>query len=181
MAGADRKGTGEGKASRCGKTKGARVLMIPASRRDTREREHILREIDETIGEIRRSGGDVDPGLVRAKEAIGDEQSHLLIARSRWGELLGSLSYSFPDAATLRVDYIGLLVRRCGLGSRLMATVAEIALGGNRAIRLTAEKDAKGFFAALGMDLVEEFPDGNCVFESTGDGTRRLAGMARPG
>ena len=46
---------------RCGRARGARILMIPASRKDTREREHILREIDGIIGEVRRSGGDVDP------------------------------------------------------------------------------------------------------------------------
>ena len=121
----------------------------------------------------------MDPGLVRAKEAIEDEKNHLLVARSRWGELLGSLSYTFPDPAILRVDYIGLSVHRCGLGTRLMAAVVEIALRGNRKIQLTAEKGARGFFERLGMEKLEEYPDGNCLFEFSETGMRRLVGRVR--
>lgn len=162
------------KTRRCVKAKGIRILMIPASRRDVAEREGLSREIDRTIAKIRRRGEGVDPGLVRAKEAIDDEKNHLLIARSRWGELLGSLSYTFLDPATIRIDYIGMKIHRCGIGTRLMVAVAELALHGNRKIRLTAEKGAKGFFERLGMEKLEEFPDGNCSFEFTADGMRRL-------
>jgi hypothetical protein len=116
----------------------------------------------------------VDPGLVRAKEAIEDEKNHLLIARSRWGELLGSLSYTFPDPDTIRIDYIGMKIHRCGIGTRLMVAVAELAIQGNRQIRLTAEKGARGFFEGLGMEKLEEFPDGNASFEFSSDGMRRL-------
>ena len=77
-------------------------------------------------------------------------------------------------AAGLRVDYIGLSIHRCGLGTRLMAAVAAIALQGNRRIRLTAQKDAKGFFERLGMEKLEEYPDGNCVFRFPRDGMKRL-------
>jgi hypothetical protein len=155
--------------------------MIPASRTDEAERGALSREVGHAIAEARRRGGGVDPGLVRAKEAIDDEQNHLLVARSRWGELLGSLSYTFPDPGSLRVDYIGLTVRRCGLGTRLMAAVAEVALEGNRLIVLTAEKGAKGFFSRLGMDLLEEFPDGNCIFRFSREGMKHLVdGTRRP-
>ncbi|HMA04403.1 MAG TPA: GNAT family N-acetyltransferase, partial [Methanomicrobiales archaeon] len=149
------------RSRRCGKAKGARILMIPASRTDVAERRSLLREIDQLMGRIRKGGKEVDEGLVRAKEAIEDEKNHLLIVRSRWGDLLGSLSYTFPDAGSIRVDYIGLSVHRCGLGTRLMEAVAAIAVKGNRRILLTAEKDAKGFFRAMGMVLREEYPDGN--------------------
>jgi ribosomal protein S18 acetylase RimI-like enzyme len=172
-------GAEAGKARRCGKVKEARIIMIPASRKESAERQGISREIDHAIGEIRRRGGEVDPGLVRAKEAIGDEKNHLLVARSRWGELLGSLSYTFPDDASLRVDYIGLSVHRCGLGTRLMAAVAALALRGNRRIRLTAEADARGFFERLGMEKLEEYPDGNCSFGFTEEGMRRLVEKVR--
>ena len=167
------------RARRCGKAREARVMMIPASRRDGAERRNLSREIDSAIGEILHRGEEVDPGLVRAKEAIDDEKNHLLVARSRWGELLGSLSYTFPDAASLRVDYIGLSIHRCGLGTRLMAAVAAIALQGNRRIRLTAQKDAKGFFERLGMEKLEEYPDGNCVFEFPEERMRHLVEKAR--
>ena len=170
---------GEHRGHRCGKVKEARILMIPASRRDVAEREALSREIGRIIGEARRGGQDLDPGLVRAKEAIDDEKNHLLVARSRWGELLGSLSYTFPDAATIRVDYIGLRIHRCGLGTRLMAAVAGIALEGNRTIRLTAEKDAKGFFSRLGMEMLEEYPDGNASFGFPVGGMRRLVDSVR--
>lgn len=163
-----------GKATRCWKAKGARIIMIPASRRDGAERKSLSREIDLTIAEIKRRGEEVDSGLVRAKEAIDDDKNHLLIARSRWGELLGSLSYTFPDPATIRIDYIGMKIHRCGIGTRLMVTVMELALQGKRKIRLTAEKGAKGFFERLGMEKLEEFTDGNALFEFTGEGMRRL-------
>jgi Acetyltransferase (GNAT) domain len=164
---------------RCGKAKGARILMIPASAKDATERKALSREIGRVIGKIRRRGEEVDPGLVRAKDAIDDEENHLLVARSRWGELLGSLSYIFPDAGSLRVDYIGLKVHRCGIGTRLMAAVANIALQGNRKILLTAQKGAKGFFSRLGMELLEEYHDGNCAFEFSPDGMRRFVEEAR--
>jgi len=170
---------GAGKARRCGKAKGARILMIPASRKDTGERRSLSREVDHAIERVRHGGGEMDPGLVRAKEAIDEEENHLLVVRSRWGEFLGSLSYTFPDAAGLRIDYIGVSIHRCGLGTRLMAAVAAVALQGNRRIRLTAEKDAKGFFERLGMEKVEEYPDGNCVFEFSGEGMKRLVGEFR--
>jgi ribosomal protein S18 acetylase RimI-like enzyme len=159
--------------------KGARILMIPASRRDLAERRGLSREIDRAIGEIKRRGEEVDPGLVRAKEAIDDEKNHLLVARSRWGKLLGSLSYTFPDAASLRVDYIGLSVHRCGLGTRLMAAVAELALRGNRKVFLTAERGARGFFERLGMEKLEEYPDGTCSFEFPEEGMRHLVEKVR--
>ena len=168
-----------GKNRRCGKAKGARIIMVPASIRDAVERESLSLEIDRIIGRIRASGEVVDPGLVRAKEAIDDKKNHLLVARSRWGELLGSLSYTFPDAGSLRIDYIGLLVRGCGLGTRLVAAVAAIALEGNRRIQLTAEKGAKGFFERLGMELVEEYPDGNAAFVLFPEGMRHLAEEVR--
>jgi hypothetical protein len=163
---------------RCGRAKGARVLMIPASRRDSSEREHLSREIGEIIRRVRRRGLEVDPGLVRAKDAIDDEQSHLLVIRSRWGELLGGLSYTFPDGATLRVEYIGFSVHRCGLGTRLMATVADIALQGNRTVTLTAQRGARGFFERLGMEILEEYPDGNCAFGFSTGGMRRFVAEA---
>jgi ribosomal protein S18 acetylase RimI-like enzyme len=153
--------------------------MIPASKSEGAERRILSREMDHAIEKVRRRGEEVDPGLVRAREAIGDKKNHLLIARSRWGELLGSLSYTFPDNRSLRIDFIGLSVRRCGLGTRLMAAVAELALRGNRRIRLTAEKDAKGFFERLGMEKLEEYPDGNCSFEFPEEGMRRLVGKVR--
>jgi predicted GNAT family N-acyltransferase len=162
------------KARRCGRARVARILLVPASRKDEAEREALSREIDHVIGEIRRRGEEVDPGLVRAKDAIDDVQNHLLVARSRWGELLGALSYTFQDQATIRVDYIGFSVHRCGLGTRLMAAVAEIALQGNRKVILTAQKGAKGFFQRLGMELLEEYHDGNCVLQFSHDGMRRL-------
>jgi len=167
------------KGRRCGRARGPRILMIPASRRDNTEREALSREIGHAISEIRRRGGDVDPGLVRAKDAIEDEENHLLVARARWGELLGALSYTFPDAGSMRVDYIGFSVHRCGLGTRLMAAVAEIALQGNRKILLTAQKGARGFFERLGMELVDEFPDGNCSFEFSTGRMRRFVTEAR--
>jgi hypothetical protein len=167
------------KGRRCGRAKGARILMIPASWRDASEREALSREIGQVIRRVRRRGLEVDPGLVRAKDAIDDEQSHLLVIRSRWGELLGGLSYTFPDAATIRVDYIGFSVHRCGLGTRLMAAVAEIALQGDREVTLTAQKGARGFFERLGMDLLEEYPDGNCSFRFSRDGMRRLVDEIR--
>jgi ribosomal protein S18 acetylase RimI-like enzyme len=167
------------KARRCGKVKEARIIMIPASTKDSTERESLSREIDYAIREIRRRGEEVDAGLVRAKEAIGDEKNHLLVARSRWGELLGSLSYTFPDEASIRIDYIGMSIHRCGLGTRLMAAVAALALRGNRRIRLTAEADAKGFFERLGMEKLEEYPDGNCSFEFSEQGMKRLVEIAR--
>jgi hypothetical protein len=163
-----------GKNRQCWKAKGARIILIPASRRDAAGRKSLSHEIDRTISEIRRRGDGVDPGLVRAKEAIDDEKNHLMIARSRWGELLGSLSYTLQDTTLLRIDYIGMKIHRCGLGARLMAAVAGLALQGNLKIRLTAEKDAKGFFESLGMEKLEEFTDGNAVFEFTGEGMRRL-------
>ena len=162
------------KTRRCGKAKGIRIILVPASTRDGAGRESLSREIVRTIAPIRQRGGEVDNGLVRAKEAIDDEKNHLLIARSRWGELLGSLSYTLQDPATIRVDYIGMKIHRCGIGTRLMVAVAELALRGNLTIRLTAEKGAKGFFERLGMEKLEEFPDGNCSFEFTGAGMRRL-------
>jgi Acetyltransferase (GNAT) domain len=162
------------KTRRCAKAKGIRIIMIPASRRDADERKSLSSEIERTIAKVRRQGGEVDSGLVRAKEAIDDEKNHLLIARSRWGELLGSLSYTFPDPATIRIDYIGMKLHRCGIGTRLMVAVAELALHGDLKIRLTAERGAKGFFDRLGMEMLEEFPDGNCSFEFSGDGMRSL-------
>jgi hypothetical protein len=179
MAEAPGPGTEAGKERRCGKVKGARIHLIPASRKDVAEREALSHEIGHSIEKIRRQGKEVDSGLVRAKEAIEDEKNHLLVARSRWGELLGSLSYTFPDAGSLRVDYIGLSVHRCGLGTRLMAAIAELALQGNRRIRLTAEADAKGFFERLGMELLEEYSDGNCAFAFSPEGMRRLVEEAR--
>lgn len=179
MAGVSRLRVETAKGRRCGKAKGARILIIPASARDASEREALSREIGRVIGKILRRGEEVDPGLVRAKDAIDDEKNHLLVARSRWGELLGSLSYTFPDTGSLRVDYIGLKVHRCGLGMRLMAAVAEIALHGNRKILLTAQKGAKGFFERLGMELIEEYPDGNCAFEFSQEGMRGLVEEAR--
>ena len=167
------------KSRRCGKAKGARIIMIPSSLRDGPGRKALSRELDPAIEKIRSRGEVVDPGLVRAKEAIEDEKNHLLIVRSRWGELLGSLSYTLPDDGTIRVDYIGLSIRRCGLGTRLMEAVAAVALRGNRRISLTGEKDAKGFFSRLGMELVEEYPDGNAVFELSGEVLRRLAERPR--
>ncbi len=125
------------------------------------------------------NGGRWIPGLVRAKEAIDDEKNHLMIARSRWGDLLGSISYTLPDPGTIRVDYIGMRIRGCGVGTRLMAAVADLALRGGMRIRLTAQKDAKGFFEKLGMENLEEFPDGNCTFEFTTDGMRRLLAASR--
>jgi hypothetical protein len=171
--------TNGGRARRCVKAKGIRIIMIPASRRDGAERESLSREIGRTIAGIRRRRGEVDPGLVRAKEAIDDEKNHLLIARARWGELLGSLSYTFSDPDTIRIDYIGMKIHRCGIGTRLMAAVAELALQGNRKIRLTAEGGAKGFFVRLGMEKLEEFPDGNSLFEFTSWGMRRLVERSR--
>ena len=159
---------------RCGKAKGIRIIMIPASRREEAEREILSREIDRTIARIKRRGEEVDPGLVRAKEAIDDEKNHLMIARSRWGELLGSLSYTFPDPVTIRIDYIGMKIHRCGIGTRLMVAVAELALQGNRKIRLIAERGARGFFERLGMEKLEEFANGNCSLEFSGEGMRRL-------
>jgi ribosomal protein S18 acetylase RimI-like enzyme len=156
------------------KAKGIRIIMIPASRGDGAGRGSLSREIARTIAENRRRAGEVDPGLVRAKEAIEDEKNHLLVARARWGELLGSLSYTFQDPATIRIDYIGMKIHRCGIGTRLMAAVAELALQGNRKIRLTAEKGAKGFFERLGMEKLEEFADGNSSFEFSSEGMRRL-------
>jgi len=167
-----------GKATRCWKAKGARIIMMPASMEVGPERARLSREIDRIIGHARERG-EVDTGLVRAREAIDDEKNHLLVARSRWGDLLGSLSYTHPDPSTLRVDYIGMTVRRCGVGTRLMAAVAELALGGGMKIALTAEKAAKGFFERLGMDLLEEFPDGNCTFEFRADGMKRLVAASR--
>lgn len=153
--------------------------MIPASRRDGAEREILSREIDRTIAGIRRRREEVDPGLVRAKEAIDDEKNHLMIARSRWGELLGSLSYTFPDPVTIRIDYIGMKIHRCGIGTRLMVAVAELALQGNRTIRLIAERGARGFFERLGMEKLEEFADGNCSFELSVEGMRKLVDRSR--
>jgi len=154
--------------------KGARILMIPASRRDPAERKRLSLEIGRTIARIRRRGGEVDPGLTRAREAIDDEKDHLLVARSRWGELLGSLSYTLPDPSAVRIDYIGMKIHRCGIGTRLMAAVAQLALQGNRRLHLTAEKGARGFFERLGMELREEYPDGNCLFEFSIEGMRSL-------
>ena len=162
------------KTRRCMKMKGIRIIMIPASRKDAAERKSLSHEIDRTIAGIRRRGGEVDSGLVREKDAIDDEKSHLLIGRSRWGELLGGLSYTFPDPGAIRIDFIGMKIHRCGIGTRLMVAVAEIALQGNRKIRLTAEKGAKGFFESLGMEKLEEFTDGNSSFEFSGEGMRRL-------
>ena len=156
------------------KARGIRIILIPASRRDGTERESLSREIDRVIARIRRRAEDVDPGLVRAKEAIDDEKSHLMIARSRWGELLGGLSYTLPDPAMVRIDYIGMKIHRCGIGTRFMAAVAGLALRGKRKVRLTAEKGAKGFFEGLGMEKLEEYPDGNCIFEFSEEGMRRL-------
>jgi hypothetical protein len=167
------------KGRRCGRAREPRILMIPASSKDVAEREALSREIDHTISEIRRRGKEVDPGLVRAKDAIDDKENHLLVARARWGELLGALSYTFPDAGSMRVDYIGFSIHRCGLGTRLMAAVAEIALLGNRKILLTAQKGARGFFERLGMEVVDEFPDGNCTFEFTPGRMRRFVTEAR--
>jgi hypothetical protein len=166
--------TNGGKARRCEKAKGMRIVMVPASRREGAGRGNLSREIGRIIADIRRRGEEVDPGLIRAKEAIDDEKNHLLIARARWGELLGSLSYTFPDPNTLRIDYIGIKIHRCGIGTRLMAAVAELALQGNRKIRLTAERGGKGFFERLGMEKLEEFPDGNSSFEFSHEGMRRL-------
>ena len=174
MERSSRQGPETAKGRRCGRARVARILMVPASRKDGAERAALSREIDHAIGEIRRRGEEVDPGLARAKDAIDDVQNHLLVARSRWGELLGALSYTFQDEATLRVDYIGFSVHRCGLGRRLMAAVAEIALQGDRKVHLTAQKGAKGFFQRLGMDLLEEYHDGNCSFAFSRDGMRRL-------
>jgi hypothetical protein len=167
------------KGRRCGRAKEPRILMIPATRRDNAEREALSREIGDTLREIRRRGREVDPGLVRAKDAIDDGENHLLVTRARWGELLGALSYTFPGAGTMRVDYIGFSVHRCGLGTRLMAAVAEIALLGNRKILLTAQKGARGFFERLGMELLEEYPDGNCSFEFSPGRMRRFVTEAR--
>jgi len=167
------------KTRRCVKAKGMRIILIPASRRDGTERVILSREIDRTIARTRRHGEEVDPGLVRAKEAIEDEKNYLMVARSRWGELLGSLSYTFPDPATVRIDYIGMKIHRCGIGTRLVVAVAELALRGSRKILLTAEKGAKGFFERLGMEKLEEFTDGNCSFEFSGEGMRRLVGRFR--
>ena len=164
---------------RCGRARGARILLVPASHQEAAGREHLSREIGEVIRRTRQRGLGVDPGLVRAKDAIDDEQSHLLVIRSRWGELLGGLSYTFPDAATVRVDYIGFSVHRCGLGTRLMAAVAEIALHGNREITLTAQKGARGFFERLGMDLEEEYADGNCTFRFSPGNMRQLVDGVR--
>jgi hypothetical protein len=174
VAGVSRLRLETAKSRRCGRAKGARIIMVPASRKDLVEREALSREIGRAIRQIRRRMGKVDPGLVRAKDAIDDKENHLLVARSRWGELLGALSYTFPDTANLRVDYIGFSVHRCGLGTRLMTAVAEIALQGNRKILLTAQKGAKGFFERLGMELLEEYPDGNCDFELAEAGMRKL-------
>jgi hypothetical protein len=174
VAEAPKAGRETGKEPHCWKVKGAKIIVIPASKKDADARKGLSREIDHAIGETRRRGEEVDPGLVRAKEAIDDEKNHLLIARSRWGDLLGSLSYTFPDTESLRVDFIGLLIHRCGLGTRLMAAVATIALRGGRKIRLTAQKDAKGFFERLGMEKLEEYPDGNCSFEFSPEGMKRL-------
>jgi hypothetical protein len=168
-----------GKARRCEKAKGIRVIMIPAPGRSEAGRESLSREIARIIAEISRRGDEVDPGLVRAREAIEDEKNHLMIARARWGELLGSLSYTFQDPDTIRVDYIGMKIHRCGIGTRLMVAVAGLALQGNRKIRLTAEKDAKGFFGSLGMEKLEEFPDGNCSFEFSREGMRGLVNKFR--
>jgi hypothetical protein len=169
------------RARRCGKAKGARILMIPASTKDEGERRSLSHEVDHAMERIRHGGGEVDPGLVRAKEAIDDEKNHLLVVRSRWGEFLGSLSYTLPDAGSLRVDYIGVSIHRCGLGTRLIAAVAAIALQGNRRIRLTAERDARGFFERMGMERLEEYPDGNCLFEFGEEGMRRLLDRFRTG
>ncbi len=169
----------EERARPCGKARGARITMIPASRNEAASRRSFSREIDRLIGENRRADQGVDTGLVRAKEALDDEKDHLLVIRSRWGELLGSLSYTFPDATTLRVDDIGLVLRRCGLGTRLMAAVAGIALGGNRKVILTAEKGGRGFFESLGLRLLEEYHDGNAVLELSGDRLQSLAALAR--
>jgi GNAT superfamily N-acetyltransferase len=163
-----------GKATRCWKAKRARILMVPASREDGAERTRLSHEMDRIIARARHHGEALDPGLVRAKEAIDDEKNHLMIARSRWGDLLGSLSYTLPDAGTIRVDYIGMRIRGCGIGTRLMAAVADLALRGGMRIRLTAEMNAKGFFEKLGMEKLEEFPDGNCSFEFSHEGMRRL-------
>jgi Acetyltransferase (GNAT) domain len=162
------------KGRRCGRARIARIIMIPASGKDESEREALSREIGHIIRKIRRSGGDVDPGLVRAKDAIDDRENHLLVARSRWGELLGALSYTFPDKASLRVDYIGFSVHRCGLGTRLMAAVARIALQGNRKILLTAQKGARGFFERLGMVVLDEYHDGNSALEFSPEGMQRF-------
>lgn len=179
MAGTPRPRGDADRARRCGRAKGARILMIPASRKDAAERKALSREIGQLIARIRRRGEEVDPGLVRAKEAIDDEKNHLLVARSRWGDLLGSLSYTLPGAEFLRVDFIGLSIRRCGLGKRLMAAVAALTLQGNRRIRLTAEKDARGFFERLGMEKLEEYPDGNCSFEFSREGMMQLVEEVR--
>jgi len=167
------------KTRRCLKARGIRIIMIPASTRGGAGRKNLSREIALAIARIKRRGGEVDSGLVRAKEAIDDEKNHLLVARSRWGELLGSLSYTFQDPATIRIDYIGMKIHRCGIGTRLMAAVAELAIRGDLKIRLTAEKGAKGFFERLGMEKLEEFADGNSSFEFTGDGMRRLVDGSR--
>ena len=167
------------KGRRCGRARDPRILMIPASRRDVAEREALSREIGDTISEITRRGEEVDPGLVRAKDAIDDRENHLLVARARWGELLGALSYTFPDPGSMRVDYIGFSVHRCGLGTRLMAAVAEIALQGNRKILLTAQRGARGFFERLGMEMVDEFSDGNCSFVFSPGRMRRFVTEAR--
>ncbi len=167
------------KGRRCGRAREPRILMIPATRRDNAEREALSREIGHAISEMKRGGGEVDPGLVRAKDAIDDSENHLLVARARWGELLGALSYTFPGEGSMRVDFIGFSIHRCGLGTRLMAAVAEIALLGNRKILLTAQKGARGFFERLGMELVDEFPDGNCSFEFSPGRMRRFVVEAR--
>jgi hypothetical protein len=167
------------KGRRCGRVRGARIIMVPASMKNSSEREALSREIGQVIRRVRKRGGEVDPGLVRAKDAIDDEKNHLLLARSRWGEILGGLSYTFPDAVSIRVDYIGFWVHRCGLGRRLMAAVAEIALQGNRKITLTAQRGARGFFERLGMDLLEEYHDGNSAFEFSRDGMEHLLEEAR--
>ena len=94
---------GGGKATRCWKTKGARIIMMPASMEVGPERVRLSHEIDRIIA-LARARGEVDPGLVRAREAIDDEKNHLMVARSRWGDLLGSLSYTLPDPSTIREE-----------------------------------------------------------------------------
>jgi hypothetical protein len=65
-------------------------------------------------------------------------------------------------------------IHRCGIGTRLMVAVAQLALQGNRRVYLTAEKGAKGFFERLGMELREEYPDGNCLFGFSRERMRSL-------
>jgi hypothetical protein len=167
------------RARQCVKAKGIRIIMIPASRRDGAGRESLSREVGQVIEKIKRQGSELDPGLVRAKEAIDDEKNHLLIARARWGEFLGSLSYTFQDPDIIRIDYIGMKIHRCGIGTRLMEAVADLALKGNRKVRLTAEKGGKGFFERLGMEKLEEFADGNSSFEFSFEGMRRFLERSR--